>query len=99
MESFQIGRRRNRSVVIAGLPALAIYFGLVLLQNGVPAVGGNMLFFAYVLSIPFVLMALVALGVWGGVGLLRAHFGKAEGSGIGPSRCRRHYATAEDVGR
>ena len=77
MESFQIGRRRNRSVVIAGLPALAIYFGLVLLQNGVPAVGGNMLFFAYVLSIPFVLMALVALGVWGGVGLLRAHFGKA----------------------
>jgi hypothetical protein len=56
-------------VVAIGVVA---YFTLLLVTHAFPPVGGTAAFFLYVLSVPVVLMLLLAVGMWGGVGLLSA---------------------------
>src|SRR2546427_7714563 len=63
--------RPRRGVWIAST-CVAAYFGLSLVPHALPGLGGTGLSFAYVLSLPIVVLLLLAVGVWGGVGLLRA---------------------------
>ena len=51
---------------------VAAYFGLVLVPNVLPGLRGSGLFFAYGLSLVVLVVLLVPVGVWGGVGLLCA---------------------------
>ena len=51
---------------------VAAYFGVPLLAHAVPGLRGTGLSFAYALSLPIVMLILLAVGVWGGVGSLRA---------------------------
>lgn len=57
--------------------SVAAYFALLVVAKGFSGFGGTGLFFVYVLSLPVVVLVLLGLGVWGGIGLLR-------------SRARRH---------
>lgn len=63
---------RPRSGVWIASTCVAAYFGLSLVPHALPGLGGTGLSFAYVLSLPIVVLLLLAVGVWGGVGLLRA---------------------------
>src|SRR5438445_13092638 len=63
--------RPGSGVWIASV-CLAAYFGLSLAPHALPGLGGTGLSFAYFLSLPLVVLLLLAVGVWGGVGLLRA---------------------------
>jgi hypothetical protein len=48
---------------------VAAYFALLLIPRGSLGPGGMHLFFVYILSLPVTVLALFALGIWGGVGL------------------------------
>ena len=87
--------RPRRGVWIAST-CVAAYFGLSLVPHALPGLGGTGLSFAYVLSLPIVVLLLLAVGVWGGVGLLRAWYAgarpdraTARTSWSGASRSRR----------
>jgi hypothetical protein len=56
----------------AALAALSIYFGLVLVPEWWPGFGGTVAFFLYVLTVPVVLLGLLALLLWGITGAIRA---------------------------
>ena len=49
-----------------------MYFGLLLIPEWQPAVGATPAYFIYLLTLPFVVLALVAIGLWGGLALLVA---------------------------
>lgn len=49
--------------------ALVVYFGLLLLPEWWPALSATPAYFGYVLTFPWVLLVLIALGCWGAVGL------------------------------
>src|SRR5438876_7361605 len=63
---------RPRSGVWIASTCVAAYFGLSLVPHALPGLGGTGLSFAYVLSLPIVVLLLLAVGVWGGGGLLGA---------------------------
>lgn len=63
--------RPGSGVWIASVFVVA-YVGLSLVFRALPGLGGTGLSFAYALSLPIVLPLLLAVGVWGGVCLLRA---------------------------
>jgi hypothetical protein len=75
---------------VAALLAVFGYFGLLLVPEWLPAFGGTGFFFLYLLSLPVALLALVGLGLWGGIGLLRA---EARGLLAGRARARLLVAT------
>jgi hypothetical protein len=51
---------------------VAAYFGLSLIFHALPGLGGTGLSFAYGISLPIVMLILLTVGAWGGIGLLRA---------------------------
>lgn len=69
MSHHETHHRLGRGGVIASL-AVVVYFALLPLSRGFPIIGGSGLFFAYFLSLPVALAALLALGIGGGTGLL-----------------------------
>jgi hypothetical protein len=48
---------------------LVVYFGLLLIPEGWPAFRATPAYFIYVLTLPLVLLVLIALGCWGAIGL------------------------------
>ena len=56
----------------AALAALSIYFGLALVPEWWPGFGRTVVFFMYVLTVPAVLLGLLALFLWGSIGATRA---------------------------
>lgn len=54
----------------ATLIALMTYFAVILLTAWSPSLRSTGAFFLYVLSLPLVLVGLLGLGVWGGIGWL-----------------------------
>jgi hypothetical protein len=49
--------------------ALVVYFGLLLMPEWWPAFRATPSYFVYVLTLPFVLLVLIAVGCWGAIGL------------------------------
>lgn len=68
------GRRHLRPGIGVWIASVCVvtYFGLSLVPRALPGLGGTGLSFAYAVSLPIVVLLLLAVGVWGGVGLLRA---------------------------
>jgi hypothetical protein len=63
--------RPGRWVWAASVVVIA-YSALLLVPKRSPGLAGTQLFFVYVLSLPVAVLVLLALGIWGGVGLLRS---------------------------
>jgi hypothetical protein len=57
----------------AALAVMGVYFGLILIPEWRPGIAGTGAFFVYVLSVPFTLLGLLILAVWGAVGAFAAH--------------------------
>lgn len=70
---FELGVARPRALLAAFAVAPA-YFCIWLLPHLVPSAGGWFLFFLYVLSIPVVLLVLLALFLWGCGAIANARF-------------------------
>ena len=60
----------STSRVSAAVLGLAAYFGLLLIPEWWPTLGATPGYFAYLLTVPFVVLALIALGLWGALALL-----------------------------
>ena len=56
--------------ISAAVLGLAAYFGLLLIPERWPALGATPGYFVYLLTVPFVVLTLLALGLWGALGLL-----------------------------
>ena len=63
---------RPRSFRLTAVIVLVLYFGLLLIPEWQPALGATLAYFIYVLTLPFVVLALVAIGLWGALALLVA---------------------------
>jgi hypothetical protein len=57
----------------AALAGMCVYFGVILVPEWRPGFAGTGVFFAYILSIPFTLLGLLGLAIWGMVGAIAAH--------------------------
>ena len=57
----------------AALTVMCVYFGVILVPEWRPGFAGTGVFFFYVLSIPFTLLGLLGLAIWGMVGAIAAH--------------------------
>jgi hypothetical protein len=57
----------------AALAMMCVYFGVTLVPEWRPGLAGTGVFFIYVLSIPFTLLGLLGLAIWGMVGAIAAH--------------------------
>jgi hypothetical protein len=91
--SHQENHRRLGRRVFAVSASAVVYFALLLVPHGFPVFGGTGLFFAYFLSLPVVLVVLLAAGVSGGAGLLYSRVRKR------PFRARhREYVLVACVG-
>ena len=64
----------------AALTVMGLYFGLILVPEGWPAFGATGVFFVFMLSIPFAVLGLLSLAVWGVVGIIAA---RRRGSSVG----------------
>ena len=63
--------RPGRWVWVASILVVA-YFALLFIPKASSVLGGTQLFFVYGLSVPVVVLILLSLGIWGGVGLWRS---------------------------
>lgn len=64
---------------------MCVYFGVTLVPEWRPGLAGTGVFFIYVLSIPFTLLGLLGLAIWGVIGyrvLKRFDLYSARRSGI-----------------
>lgn len=52
--------------------ALTVYFALLILPRTLPSWAASDVYLVYLVSVPLVLVALMVLGLWGGVGILRS---------------------------
>jgi|CXWL01.1.fsa_nt_gi hypothetical protein len=52
--------------------ALTVYFSLLILPKTLPAWSASQAYLLYLLSVPLVLVTLMLVGLWGGIGVLRA---------------------------
>jgi hypothetical protein len=55
---------------VRAILALALYFGVLLIPNLIPAVQSTGWYFAYLLSLPFVLLCLIGVALWAGIAWL-----------------------------
>ena len=64
------GDMESTSRISAAVLGLAAYFVLLLIPERWPALAATPGYLVYVLTVPFVVLALLALGLWGALGLL-----------------------------
>jgi len=64
---WRAGTMRQMAKAIAFV--LVVYFGLLLIPEWWPALRATPAYFVYVLTLPLVLLVLIALGCWGAIGL------------------------------
>ena len=57
--------------------ASVVYFGLLLIPEWWPAFGATAGYFLYLMTLPFAVLVLIALGFWGAVGLLASRTRKS----------------------